>query len=111
MPRVGCSIPCKIIFDESSSLDGYVADVSCDGLSFSPSSGEFPDGFENKKILKAQIDMADFSDIGHTIEFEAKLRWKRGLMMGLKIESMDMPNFKKWWFLVYTLFFPKKSSV
>ncbi|EGR2229528.1 PilZ domain-containing protein [Vibrio parahaemolyticus] len=110
MPRVGCSIPCKIIFNETSELHGYVADVSCDGLSFSPSDGEFPDSFSDSKSFSVEIDMSDFSDIGKTINFEANLKWKRGMIVGFKVEFMDMTNFKKWWFLVFTLFFPKKPK-
>lgn len=110
MPRVGCSIPCKVIYNDTSELHGYVADVSCDGLSFSPSDGSFPDSFSKSHNYSIEIDMSGFSDIGKTIEFEAKLKWKRGMIVGFKVEYLDMVNFKKWWFLVYTLFFPKKAN-
>lgn len=110
MPRVGCSISCKIILNGSEFLDGFVADVSADGLSFTPSSGEFPEDFDWCEKYLFKIDMHNFSDIGQTIELIAEPKWKRGMIVGFKIYSIDLSNFKRWWFLIYTLFFPKKNK-
>lgn len=105
MPRQGCSIPCKLIIDKLL-IEGYVADISANGLSFSPKDGELPDSISNQSDIKVKIDMEDFSDIGGYIEFNSLLRWKRGLLVGLEMVSVDKSNFKRWWYLIYKLFFP-----
>lgn len=106
MPRQGCSIPCSIFADDQE-IEAYVADVSASGLSLSPKSGDIPEAIAAAETLKVRIDMEDFSDMGGVIEFEGVLRWRRGLLVGLEMVSVDKPNFKKWWYLIYKLFFPQ----
>ncbi len=108
MPRVGCSIPCEITNINGSKLNGFVADVSSSGFSFSPLDGDYPEWFPSEDEYQISINMKEFSDIEGDITFNAKVKWKRGLLVGFHMEYIDLSNFKKWWFLIYSLFFPKQ---
>lgn len=113
IPRSGCSIPCKINNPSSeilSEINCYVIDVSAEGLSVLPCDGTFPDWLNEAEHLGISLNMEEFSEIEHEIKFKVEKRWKRGTLLGLKISEIDVSNFKKWWFLIYTLFFPKKDE-
>ena len=107
LPRVGCSVPCELHLSKNTIISGYVTDVSASGFGFVPDNGEIPVDIELGETFVFIINMMEFSDIGKNITFEASSQWIRGLMVGFKIESIDKPNFKRWWYLIYTLFFPK----